>query len=103
MVELPSWAISSFVVVFFAVAGLAGFGIKAIAGRLHTDMKEMGSDLNGIGDKIDSQGEKIEAKIDDVSNTVNNLDKRLVRVETIINGSTPPLGTPAIVAAKDDT
>jgi hypothetical protein len=82
---LPAWAVSAFGVVFFAVAALAGWALRHVGGKVQDD-------LHGVKLVVD--------KIDD---KVDIIDKRVVRVETILNGSsgslmrhTPPAGVPVL-------
>lgn len=86
---LPTWAVSAFGIVFFAVAGLAGWALRLAGSKIQDDLKSMRVTLVNVADK--SQVEKIVDKVD-------GLDKRLVRVETLLNGTpknyTPPVGVP---------
>jgi hypothetical protein len=76
---LPTWAVSAFGVVFFAVAALAGWAIRLAGSQLR-------SDIGGVKVSV----EKIDHKVDEI-------DKRLVRVETLLNGKhTPPVGVPTM-------
>jgi len=72
MIELPEWAVQTFVALFFAVLAIAGFGIRYFGSRIHRDL------------------ESVKVGLQDV-------DRRLIRVEVMINGrNTPPTGVPAI-------
>jgi hypothetical protein len=86
---LPTWAVSAFGVVFFAVAALAGWALRLAGSKLQDDLRGVKAALGNVADK--PQMEKIADKVD-------NLDKRLVRVETLLNGTpknyTPPVGVP---------
>lgn len=68
---IPTWAISVFGFAFLTVFSIAAWGIKrAIA--------SMGDDVS-----------KLDGSIGDLAGTVNTIDKRLVRVETIVDGGGP--------------
>lgn len=72
---LPSWAISVGVAAFFGVLGLAAWGVRYFGHRLHADVVSVSDKLDGVG------------------TTVADIDKRLVRVETLVNGGSAPVGT----------
>jgi hypothetical protein len=86
---LPTWAVSAFGVVFFAVAALAGWALRSVGGKLQEDVRSMKATLSGVADK---------AQVEKIGDKVDCLDKRLVRVETLLNGTpknyTPPIGVP---------
>jgi len=86
---LPSWAISVFGVVFFALAGVAGWALRLAGQALQSDLVKVETALSGVASK---------KQVDKVCDKVDALDKRLVRVETLLNGSmyTPPMGVPML-------
>lgn len=91
---LPPWAISAFGVVFFAIAALAGWALRLAGSRLQSDMENVKLLLAGTAHR--DQVEKVADKVDEI-------DKRLVRVETLLNGVscaspkyTPPVGVPQV-------
>lgn len=78
MVPIPSWAISMFGGSFLLVLAIAGWGIKLA-------INHMSSDIEKIGEKIT-----------DVKNAVGELDKRVVCIETILNGRSGPFTPPPL-------
>jgi hypothetical protein len=81
---LPTWAVSAFGIVFFAVAALAGWALRLAGSHLQQKMQSVKTSVEKIDDKVDI------------------IDKRLVRVETLLNGTgppialTPPVGVPTL-------
>jgi len=82
---LPTWAVSAFGIVFFAVAALAGWALRLAGTKMQDDVRGVKTVVEKIDDKVDV------------------IDKRLVRVETILNGTpgassmlTPATGVPTI-------
>lgn len=78
-VSIPSWAVGAFVAVLLATVGLATWGLKALGARMSGDIasvKQAVADASAVTDK----------KIGGVSTKVHEIDKRLVRIETIVNG-----------------
>jgi hypothetical protein len=82
---LPTWAVSAFGVVFFAVAALAGWALRLAGARFQADIQKVKASIEKVDDKVDI------------------IDKRLVRVETLLNGApsppmphTPATGVPSI-------
>lgn len=64
---IPAWALSVFAFVFLAVFSIASWGIKQAIARVHGDLG------------------KLDKKVGEVRDTVNKIDRRVVRVETIID------------------
>ncbi len=79
---IPAWAVSTFGGTFILVLAIAGWGIKLAIDRQSRDIEKV--DKNVTEAKITMRED-----IAEVKDAVNELDKRVVRVETIMNGSGP--------------
>ena len=84
--ELPPWAVTSFVALFFLVVAVAGWGLRYLGKRIHEDL----------------EGLRIEIK--EMHAKVGGYNERLIRLETYVYdnrsgpyprpGTPPPIGVP---------
>lgn len=82
---IPTWAIGVFIAVWGATAGLAIWGLKALGSRVSADIAE-------IKAAVANSGSKIESKMGELSKKVHTLENRIVALETLVAGHTPPYG-----------
>jgi len=79
-IELPSWAVSAFVALFFLVIAVAGWGLRYLGRRIHDDLEGLSAELKEMNSKLAGYNE------------------RLIRLETYVydnrSGPFPRAGTP---------
>ncbi len=64
--QVPPWALTAFVALFFFVVGIAGWGLRALGRRFHEDL------------------EKVNVKLGQLRSSVDDYNGRLIRLETVI-------------------
>lgn len=74
---LPDWAVSVFVAAFMAVVGVAWWGIKWVAGRISSDIHE-------VGKKVERTDTELGKKVERVENALKHVDSRLWFVEGLL-------------------
>ena len=74
---LPDWAVSVFVAVFMAVLGVAWWGVKWVAGRISSDIGE-------VGRKVERTESELGKKVEKMEGALKHVDSRLWYVEGLL-------------------